>query len=221
MKIKQVIKLFLLFIWCVSILNTKSFSAADTAGGKQTQDKTPQKTKTILDFKTELSLSQEQANQIKELLDNLEKRGKDSNARLESTQNKLSELIKNKADLSVVKSKAQEIAEIQTEMPLARIDAARKTSKILSTKQLNMWNKIQKNQIAKLQGTVMGFNPKIARLNAQLQLLNVDLQDLIQNEADLDLIKSKMIEIAAIQTEIAMLRFEAGLKVKEVVYPKQ
>ena len=125
-----------------------SFAADKAAPVEQKKE-----VKTIFSYKSELSLSDKQIQDIKDLLTNLQnfliQKAKD----LKLQQEELVGMIKNRETMTTIKAKLQKIAGIQVDSSYFDIDTSRKIEDVLLPTQLKKWREIQQQAKEKEQQT--------------------------------------------------------------------
>jgi len=99
--------------------------------------------RTIFDYKADLSLTDRQEREIKNVLTELNKRLRLDRARLTLLDSEVEELIIKEADLEQLRRKLREIADLQVNLRIADIEATRKINRTLSPEQLKRWRSIQ------------------------------------------------------------------------------
>ncbi|MBF0511292.1 MAG: hypothetical protein HQL13_03085 [Candidatus Omnitrophica bacterium] len=136
-------KSMLLLGVALSIGLASSCFAQDTAAAKPAAQ--PQSVKTIFSYKTEIGLTDVQEKDLKALLYDEESLMKTNNGKLKILGKDLGDLIKNKDDMQIIRTKLQEIAKVQVDTSCFNIENARKVEKILTPEQLEKWRDIQKS----------------------------------------------------------------------------
>ena len=116
--------------------------------GAVTQSGQSGEVKTIFSFKKELGLTDEQESKIKALLYDDQSLMSTSRTTLNARASELSQLIKDKGDMKVIKSKLEEISKIQVEMTCKDIENSRKIDNILLPAQIEKWKAIKEKALA-------------------------------------------------------------------------
>lgn len=121
-----------------------------TAFAQQGQE-APQKqaTKTIFDYKTELNLTNDQVNKIKEHIANLDKEVRVSRAKLIIIDADVQNLVQKEGDMNEIKKKVREAFDIQASIRIADFEASRKINDVLKPDQLKKWREIQAEAASK------------------------------------------------------------------------
>jgi hypothetical protein len=120
----------------VSLVLTASLCLAVAAAEKRP-------IKTILDYKTELSLSAVQVQKIREHLSTFRKQLLETRALQRPLQDEVSRLIKEEAPLPEIRQRLTRLAEIQVQSQLQDVVTARSISGLLTKEQLQQWKAIQ------------------------------------------------------------------------------
>ena len=108
--------------------------------------------KTILDYKKELGLSQDQEERIKAYLFDLEKGLRELKVKLASVNSEIRRLLEQGAKkqgslrLKDVEAKIREAYQIRADMAIAEIRTAEKINAVLTPKQFEKWKKIVKER---------------------------------------------------------------------------
>ena len=103
----------------------------------------PSAVKTIFDYKQELNLTDRQEQDIKAILQDLNKEVRVTRAKLTLIDVEASDLIKNEGDLEQIRKKLKDAAEIQVSLKMADIVATRKINGTMSREQLKKWRELQ------------------------------------------------------------------------------
>jgi hypothetical protein len=101
------------------------------------------KKKMIFDYKAELNLTDEQVAKMKDQISSLNNEVKISRAKLTILDAEVRKLIENDGDMTQIKAKIKEAFDIQAQMRIADIEAARKINSLLSAGQLKKWRELQ------------------------------------------------------------------------------
>lgn len=117
-------------------------SKVDLSAGMQT----PGTVKMIWDYKDQLGLSDSQVSDIKDTINGFQKNVIQFRSKLQVTELDIQDLLQKKADLTAIKTKLSESAEIQVDLRMADIETARKIDSILTPDQIKKWRAIQKKE---------------------------------------------------------------------------
>lgn len=98
--------------------------------------------KTILDYKAELGLSDDQAERLRQAMTEFEKDMFRLRSKLQVSEVDLLDLLQKDAELNVIKAKLQESALLQADMRFATIEADRKIGAILTSEQAAKWQEM-------------------------------------------------------------------------------
>jgi len=99
--------------------------------------------KTIFDYKSELTLSDDQEQRMRQILVNLNKELQVERAKLTILSYDLEELIRKEADLDSIKRALQQEAELRASIAYADLAAGRQINSTLTNDQLTRWRAIQ------------------------------------------------------------------------------
>lgn len=130
------------------------FAAKEAAAPNPEPQK--QETKTIFSFKDQIGLSDKQVENIKALLADLQKNMMEKSKALNALRDQLSEMLQNKDAMKVIRSKLQQIADLQVEASYSDIEISRKVEDIMTPAQLKKWKDIQakaRDEMMKAMGT--------------------------------------------------------------------
>ena len=105
--------------------------------------------KTILDFKDELKLTEDQVKSIKKIIDEFETKNRPLLEKLIALDKELKELLEKEGDLGEIKKKIKEIYSLRAEMIFNEIEAGRKIDKVLNKEQKEKWKQIRRGNIKK------------------------------------------------------------------------
>jgi len=105
--------------------------------------------KTILDFKDELKLNEEQVRSIKKIIDEFEVKNEGLFQKVSVLDKELKELLEKEGELSEIKKKVREIFSLRAEMVFNEIEAGRKIDKVLNKEQKERWKQIRRGNIKK------------------------------------------------------------------------
>ncbi|MBI3268848.1 MAG: hypothetical protein HYZ53_07485 [Planctomycetes bacterium] len=104
----------------------------------------PEVTKTtIFDYRTELTLTDQQEHDIRQILTDLGRLLRVNQAKLTIINADIEDLVQKEGDLKVVKAKLQEEANLRADTRYADIEASRRINLILTPDQLARWKTIQ------------------------------------------------------------------------------
>ena len=103
----------------------------------------PARGRTIFDYKGDLNMTDKQEQDIRTILQNLNKDARLSNARLVIIDSELEDLLNKEGDLDLIRKKLREAADIRIVMRIADIEATRRINRTLSPEQLKRWRAIQ------------------------------------------------------------------------------
>jgi Spy/CpxP family protein refolding chaperone len=105
--------------------------------------------KTILDFKDELKLTEDQVKSIKKIIDEFEGKNRPLLEKLIVLDKELKELLEEEGDLGEIRKRIKEIYSIRAEMIFNEIEAGRKIDKVLNKEQKEKWKQIRRGNIKK------------------------------------------------------------------------
>lgn len=105
--------------------------------------------KTIFDYKKELALTQDQEEKLRAIWGDFQGQMTRLKAKLQVAELDLSDLLKSRASLEVVKAKLQESEKLRVDLRFADIEASRKIEGVLSRDQSKKWQEIKKEAQAK------------------------------------------------------------------------
>jgi len=105
--------------------------------------------KTILDFRDELKLTEDQVKSIKKIIDEFETKNRPLLEKLIALDKELKELLEKEGDLGEIKKKIKEIYSLRAEMVINEIEAGRKIDKVLNKEQKEKWKQIRRGNIKK------------------------------------------------------------------------
>lgn len=103
----------------------------------------PAQGRTIFDYKDDLKMTDKQEQEIRTILQNLNKDARLSNARLVIIDSEFEDLMNKESDVDLIRKKLREAADIRITMRIADIEATRKINRVLSADQLKRWRGIQ------------------------------------------------------------------------------
>jgi len=99
--------------------------------------------KTLVDYKDELGLSEEQVSTIRAALANYAATLKEQRAALSGYEKEYSELVKSQAPLSEIKSKLRQATDARFNLRYADVLTSRLVTEALSEEQMAKWREIQ------------------------------------------------------------------------------
>ena len=99
--------------------------------------------KTIFDYKSELRLTDDQEQRMRQILVNLNKELQVERAKLTILSYDLDELIRKEADLDQIKRTLHQEADLRASIAYADLAAGRQINGTLTSDQLNKWRQIQ------------------------------------------------------------------------------
>jgi Spy/CpxP family protein refolding chaperone len=138
--------LVLILVISLVIINVYSQEGGKGAGGSV------QGRKTILDFKQELKLTEDQVKSIKKIIDEFETKNRPLLEKLIALDKELKELLEKEGDLGEIKKRIKEIYNLRAEMVINEIEAGRKIDKILNKEQKEKWKQIRSGGIKRQGG---------------------------------------------------------------------
>lgn len=103
----------------------------------------PARGRTIFDYKDDLKMTDKQEQEIRTILQNLNKDARLSNARLVIIDSEFEDLMNQESDVDLIRKKLREASDIRITMRIADIEATRKINRVLSADQLKRWRGIQ------------------------------------------------------------------------------
>jgi Spy/CpxP family protein refolding chaperone len=105
------------------------------------------KTITILDYQTELKLTDSQVNQIKAHVFDFEKKAGEINVKLTSLRGEITDLLGKEGDFNEIKKKVKEYYETMADLELANFEAGSEISKVLTPEQAKKWKEIRMTKL--------------------------------------------------------------------------
>ena len=131
----QTVLLLTLFLFC------SGQTLAQEAGAP---DKPPQKKiKTMIDYKDELGLSEEQVKEVSTALLSFQATVKKQRAILTQSEQDYKQLLQDEAPLADIKSKLRTIADTRFQLRYADVLTSRRVSEALTDEQMSKWREIQ------------------------------------------------------------------------------
>lgn len=100
-------------------------------------------TRTMLDFRSELNLSEDQTRKIREHLNTMDKDLRVMRANLSLVNVDLQNLMEKDADIVEIKKKIRESFDIQASIRIVDLETARNINKLLSAEQIKKWKAIR------------------------------------------------------------------------------
>lgn len=129
---KKIILLWLIVVSC--FISCGSFA-----------DKGPVK-KDIFSFKQEIGLTDEQESKLKAVVYDLQQTLAPNQKKMDALNADFLRMIKDKADIKVIRKKLEEITKIQVDSTCIDIENSRKIEGVLSPEQLKKWNAIKERE---------------------------------------------------------------------------
>ncbi len=114
--------------------------------------------KTILDYKSELGLTDSQVKSLQELSNRTRQYVLDKRKSMITLRSELRDLAAKKADLKSIRNKLEQISAVQVDLLYIEFETARKLENILTPSQLQKWNNIRKEFVEKLRATQETLN---------------------------------------------------------------
>ncbi|MEW5758154.1 MAG: hypothetical protein AB1755_01595 [Candidatus Omnitrophota bacterium] len=111
--------------------------------------------KTIFDYKDELKLTDKQVTDLKKTISDLQAYITEKRKQLDAAGQELLGLIKEKANLKLIKQKLEQISKIQVDISYTDIESSRKVEGILTLDQIDKWKKIQEEYRVKMQAELV------------------------------------------------------------------
>jgi NH3-dependent NAD+ synthetase len=103
----------------------------------------PERGRTIFDYKKDLNLSDRQEQDIKNILEDLNKEIRVTRAKATLIDVEIGDLIKKEGDLEQIRKRLRELYDLEIALKMADIVAGRKINGTLSPEQLKRWKAIQ------------------------------------------------------------------------------
>jgi len=138
--IKKISLVFIVVSFCLL-----TAASAQEKAKSQTQSEPAQKqeVKTIFNYKTELELTDKQVEELKNTLTSFQQFLLDKKKELGLINSELATMIKEKADMKLIRNKLEQIAKIQVDVSYVDVETARKTEGVLTPGQLKKWKAMQ------------------------------------------------------------------------------
>lgn len=137
-------------VWIILVILMMSISTASFAQtapiapiSKETASAAKPPMKTIFDFQQEIGLSDRQIEDIKKIIEDLQKSFENKAKDLQEMREALTVMLKEKKDLKVIRKQFEKIAAIQVDSSIKDIDASRKIEAVMSKEQFGIWKDIQ------------------------------------------------------------------------------
>jgi len=128
------------------LFSTKGFSEDVKSTSNNTSSKTiPVVRQTILDYKTEVGLTDKQAKDIEKLITDFQKREKENRDKIATQDKKVKELLANEGDMKEIAKGIREIYRLRGEMLIDDIETGRKIDNCLTKEQKDKWKEIRKS----------------------------------------------------------------------------
>ena len=128
------------------LFSTKGFSEDVKSTSNNTSSKTiPVVRQTILDYKTEVGLTDKQAKDIEKLISDFQKREKENRDKIATQDKKVKELLANEGDMKEIAKGIREIYRLRGEMLIDDIETGRKIDNCLTKEQKDKWKEIRKS----------------------------------------------------------------------------
>ena len=130
--------------WVTLVLGTALIVTGFLAGAladAQPANQTPKKT--IFDYKAELNLTDEQEQEIRRILAELNREAQLAGAKLTILKFELEDLIQKEDELELILKNFIEEAELRASVKYADLAATRKINNVLSPQQLAQWREVQ------------------------------------------------------------------------------
>jgi len=105
--------------------------------------------KTILDFKDELKLNEEQVKSIKKIIDDFEAKNRSLSQKMANLDRELKELLEKEGELKEIRKRIKDIFSLRADMIFNEIEAGRKIDKLLNEEQKERWHQIRRGDIKK------------------------------------------------------------------------
>ena len=125
---------------CLSVLVTPGFCQEDSATPAPAEKK---KVKTMIDYKDELGLSEEQIKELTTALTLYANTLKEKRTALQAQEKEYQVLLKDEAPLADIKKKLVEIMQTRFVLRYADVLTTRRVTKALTEEQMTKWKQIQ------------------------------------------------------------------------------
>ena len=140
----------IVFIAAVGLQLSALSSFAETKAAKPAQEAQKQEVKTIFNYKSELGLTDKQSEDMKTLVSKLQTTLNEKGKEISELRQGLSQMIKNKDSLSIIRPQLKKIADLQVDISYSDIETARKIEGVLTPAQMKKWQDIQLSSLDKL-----------------------------------------------------------------------
>lgn len=135
-------KPLLIFLFCLSAAISNLILSQLTYAEEQRKITTPQR-QTILDFKVELNLNENQIKEIEKLLSNFKKKEAEFIKEIQKHDRQLKELLQKEGDINEIKKEVKEIYKLRGELVAEELETARKIDGVLTAEQKQKWKEIR------------------------------------------------------------------------------
>lgn len=135
-------KPLLIFLFCLSAAISNLILSQLTYAEEQRKITTPQR-QTILDFKVELNLNENQIKDIEKLLSNFKKKEAEFIKEIQKHDRQLKELLQKEGDINEIKKEVKEIYKLRGELVAEELETARKIDGLLTAEQKQKWKEIR------------------------------------------------------------------------------
>lgn len=116
----------------------------------QLQSAQPQfKRITILDFKKELSLTEDQEKEIKAIIEDFQRKERILTERIVSLDKEIRQMLEKSEDIESISKKIKEAFSLRAELVISDIKAGRKIDSLLTLEQLKKWREIRDSMAKK------------------------------------------------------------------------
>ncbi len=130
--------------FCIGLMFLSMLLGAPVAAQDQAPAKDePKRVKTIVDYREELGLTQEQIDQVAEALKNFQETINTQRKAMVQYEKDYTELLKSHAPLPEIKQKLIQIEGARTKLRYADVVTSRKVESIMSEEQMTKWRGIQ------------------------------------------------------------------------------
>ncbi len=120
-----------------------SFSFAEN----QNQAQPAKRVYTILDFKDELKLSNEQVEKAKKIIEEFGEKAKPLKEKIVAQDKQIRQLLEKGADLKEIREKIKENFSLRADLLIMDIESGRKIDGLLTPEQLKKWKEIRKQGV--------------------------------------------------------------------------
>ena len=150
---RKLLKIVFIAVVGMQLSTLSSFAetkAAKPAQEAQKQEAQKQEVKTIFNYKSELGLTDKQSEDMKTLVSKLQTTLNEKGKEISELRQGLSQMIKNKDALSIIRPQLKKIADLQVDISYSDIETARKIEGVLTPAQMKKWQDIQLSSLDKL-----------------------------------------------------------------------